>query len=146
MNIIIITKFLFVVLSIINLIINIKGLIKHNYKDSLVEANNAIKYILASGRNPAIAFIIMLVCYSFYIFTGFYFIANLNFMLILYKVVTAIILIKVLNLAMNHFCVEGIIEYDKNVYFNDKLNFIIESIICLLFIVVITYQNIMILI
>jgi hypothetical protein len=147
MSLIIVVRFLFVALAILNLILDIKVLFKSKYEKYLEEAKKARAFFLVSKSNPTVSILLMLLFSLSYYFVGFWFIAKSSVVampqLLGFNVIGVIILAKVINLMLNHFCIEGIMKYGRDVFINDMLNVFIGLAVSLWFIIMISYQNIM---
>lgn len=142
-----ILRSLFVVLAIVNVIIDVKVLFKSKYENYEQEANKAYNFFNQTGKNPIVSIIILLLTSMFYYFIGFSFIAYAPFMalpqLLSFNVIGVIFLSKVLNLMMNHFCILGFMKYDKQVFLNDMLTHFIGFASSLMIAVLIAYQTVM---
>lgn len=147
MSFIIVVRFLFVVLAILNVIFDVKVLFKSKYQNYLDEATKAREYFLVKGKSPVLTIVFMLMLSLSYYFIGFWFIAKSSVaampQLLGFNVIGVIILAKVVNLMMNHFCIEGIMKYGRDIFINDMLNLFIGLAVSLWFIIMISYQNIM---
>lgn len=136
----------FVALAILNVIIDIKAIKKMNFEDSLKESAKVRSLYLKSGKSvlPYVAVVSMVSV--FYYIIGFSFVSLYSFMpipLMNYKVIGFVLLSKILNLMMNHFCVEGIMNYDKSVFHNDLITRFVSMICSLLIGGLIIYQTVM---
>ena len=142
-----ILRSLFVVLAVINVVIDIKVLFKSKYEEYEKESVKAYNYFNKTGKNPILSIILLLLVSMFYYFVGFSFIAYAPFMplpqLLGFNVIGVIFLSKILNLMMNHFCIEGIMQYTKQVFFNDMLTHFIGFASSLMMAILIGYQTVM---
>ena len=142
-----ILRSLFVILAVINVVIDIKVLFKSKYENYEQESIKAYNYFNKTGKSPIVSIFLLLISSIFYFFVGFNFIAYAPFMplpqVLSLNIFGVIIFSKILILMMNHFCIEGIMQYSKQVFFNDMLTHFIGFACSLLMAVLIAYQTIM---
>lgn len=143
-----ILRSLFVILAVINVVIDIKVLFKSKYENYEQESIKAYNYFNKTGKSPIISIIILLFMSIFYFIVGFSFIAYFPVtelalpQLLSFNVIGVVFLSKILNLMMNHFCIEGIMQYSKQVFFNDMLTHFIGFVCSLMMAVLIAYQTV----